>query len=228
MATAAWNAAKNTPIVIAGILDPVALDFVKSLARPGMRVTGVTTMSNELVTKRLQLMMELVPGLKRVGLVIDEAMHFACNQEVSHMNAAAQKLGLTLTLIHIDRPEALDAGFRKLADANTQAVMNTLVSSRYDLEKEYAEAALKYQLSSMFEGGLGPQQGGLISYGPNYDEIYRRAGHYVGRILKGGPPAEMAMEQPREFRMVVNLETARAIGITVPQSVLVRADEVIQ
>jgi len=228
MATAAWYAVKNTPIVIATILDPVELEFVKSLARPGTRVTGVTTMNDELTTKRLQLLMEAVPGLKRVGVVIDEAMRTACTQEITHAEAAARKLGLTLVMVHVDRPEALDAAFRKLTDAKVQAVISTLLSTRNNLEKEYAEAALKYRLPSMFEIEFGAQQGGLMSYGPDFSDIYRRAGNYVGRILKGSQPAEMPLEQPREFRLVVNLKTARALGMTIPQSVLVRADEVIQ
>ena len=228
MATAAWNADKNTPIVIATIVDPVELKFVKSLGRPGMRVTGVTTLSDELVTKRMQLLMEMVPGLKRVGVLIDDAMSDACKQEVDHLTAAANKLGLTLVMVHIDRPEALDAGFRKLVDAKVQAVMTTLVSTRHGMEREEAEATFTHRLPSITAREYGARQGGLMSYGPDYEDIYRRAGHYVGRILKGEKPAEMAMEQPRQFRLVVNMKTAKALGITVPQSVLVRADEVIQ
>ena len=228
MATAAWYAAKNTPIVIATIMDPIELDFVKSLARPGTRVTGVTTMNDELTIKRLQLLMETVPGLKRVGVVIDEAMRTACTQEVTHSSEAAKKLGLTLVMVHVARPEDLDAAFRKLTDAKVQAVVTTLVSTRNGLEKEYAEAALKYRLPSMHELEFSTRHGGLMSYGPDFPGIFRRAGHYVGRILKGERPAEMPIEQPRQFRLVVNLQTARAIGLTIPQSVLLRADEVIQ
>ena len=227
MATAAWFADKNTPIVVATILDPVALDFVKSLARPGTRVTGVTTLNDELTVKRMQLLMDMVPGLQRVGVVIDEAMRSACTQEIEHTEKAARRLGLTLVMVHVDRPEMLDAGFRKLTDARVQAVIATLLTTRNGLEKEYVEAALKHRLPSMFEIEYAAQQGGLMSYGPDFTDLFRRAGHYTGRILKGGKPAEMSMEQPREFRLVVNLKTARALGITVPQAVLARADEVI-
>lgn len=228
MATAAWFAAKDTPIVIATILDPVELQFVNSLARPGTRVTGVTTMSDALTTKRLQLLMDMVPGLKRVGVVTDDAMREACKQEISHAEKAAKTLGLTLVTVHIDRPEGLDAGFRKLADANVQAVISTLLTTRNNLEKEYAEAALKYRLPSMFEIEASAQHGGLMSYGPDFPDVFRRAGQYTGRILKGGKPAEMAVEQPREFRLVINMKTARALGLSVPQSIRARADEVIE
>ena len=228
MATAAWRADRSTPIVIATILDPVELEFVKSLARPGTRVTGVTIMNNELTTKRLQLLMETVPGLKRVGVMVDEAMRDACKQEMDSMNAAGKKLGLTLVYVHVDRTEAIDAAFRKLSAAGAQAVTTTLMSTRNGLEKEYADAALKYRLPSMYELNYGPGLGGLISYGPNFGDVFRRAGQYVGRILKGAKPAEMPMEEPRDFRLIVNLKTAKALGIAVPQAVLLRADEVIQ
>jgi putative ABC transport system substrate-binding protein len=228
MATAAWYADRSTPIVIATILDPVELKFVNSLARPGTRVTGVTTMNNELTVKRFQLLMETVPGLKRVGVVIDQAMRDACTQELDHAEKAAKQLGLTLVAVHVDKPELLDAAFRKLVDAKVQAVTSTLLSTRNNLEKEYALAALKYRLPSMFELEIGAREGGLMSYGPDFEDIYRRAGRYAGRVLKGGRPGEMAMEQPREFKLVLNLKTAREIGLAIPQTVRLRADEVIE
>ena len=212
MATAAWYADKKTPIVIATILDPVELKFVKSLARPGTRVTGVTTMNNELTVKRLQLLMETVPGLKRVGVVIDEAMRETCTQEMDHALASAKQLGLTLVTVHIDRPELLESGFKRLLDAKVQAVTSTLLSTRNNLEPEYAQAALKVKLPSMFEQEVGARVGGLMSYGPDFEDIFRRAGRYAGRVLKGGNPAEMPMEEPRQFRFVLNLKTARGSG----------------
>lgn len=228
MASAAWHAAKDTPIIIATIMDPVALQFAKSLARPGMRVTGVTTMNNELTVKRLQLLMEAVPGLKRVGVIIDEAMRRACAQEVEQTEAAAKKLGLTLVIVNIDKPEMLDAAFRKLVDGRVQAVVSTLVSTRNNLEGDYAQAALRYRLPSMFELEISTREGGMMSYGPDFADIYRRAGQYAGRVLKGGKPAEMPIEEPRQFRLVLNLKTAREIGINIAPALRLRADEVIE
>jgi putative ABC transport system substrate-binding protein len=228
MATAAWYADKKTPIIVATILDPVELKFVKALARPGTRVTGVTTMSDELTIKRMELLMEVVPGLKRVGVVIDEAMREACTQEMDHAMRAARQLGLTLVAVHIDRPELLDVGFKKLLDAKVQAVTSTLLSTRNNLEKEYAEAALKHRLPAMFEQDIGARHGGLMSYGPDFEDVFRRAGRYAGRVLKGANPAELAMEEPRQFRMVLNLKTARELGLTIPHAVRLRADEVIE
>ncbi len=228
MARAAWGATSNTPIVVATIADPVQLEFVKSLARPGTRVTGVTTLNDALTLKRMQLLMEMVPGLKRVGVVIDDAMRTACAQELDLAEKAAKQLGLTLVTVHVDRPEMLDAAFRKLVALKVQAVITTLLSTRNGLEREYAEAALRHRLPSMFAIEHAAREGGLMSYGPDFTDIFRRAGSYAGRILKGGKPAEMAMEQPREFRMVINMKTAKALGIPVPLALLVRADEVIQ
>ncbi len=228
MAAAAWSADRKTPIVVATIADPVQLEFVKSLARPGTRVTGVTTLNDALTIKRMQLLMDMVPGLKRVGVVIDEAMRAACTQEIDLAEKSAKQLGLTLVMVHVDRPEMLDAAFRKLTASGAQAVITTLLSTRNNLEQDYAEAALRHRLPSMFELEYGARKGGLMSYGPDFTDIFRRAGRYAGRILKGGNPAEMAMEQPREFRLVVNLQTARQLGVAIPQAILVRADEVIQ
>ncbi len=228
MASAAWFAAKDTPIVIATILDPVELKFINSLGRPGTRVTGVTSMNDELTAKRMQLLAEMVPGLKRVGVVIDDVMYRACKQEVEHDEKAAKALGLTLVMVHIDRAENIDAGFRKLADAKVQAVFSTAMSTRNNLNEEYAAAALKYRLPSMFPLEYGVEQGGLMSYGPDFPALFRSAGRYTGRILKGGKPAEMAVEQPREFQLVLNLKTARTLGITVPYAIRLRADKVIE
>jgi putative ABC transport system substrate-binding protein len=228
MATAAWFADKKTPIVVATIMDPVELKFVHSLARPGTRVTGVTTMNYELTIKRLQLLMETVPGLKRVGVVIDAAMRDACSQELDHGMRAAKQLGLTLVAVHIDSPELLESGFRQLLDAKVQAVTSTLLSTRNNLEREYSQAALKYRLPSMFEQDIGARAGGLMSYGPDFEDIFRRAGRYAGRVLKGANPADMPMEEPRQFRFVLNLKTARELGLSIPPSVRLRADEVIE
>jgi putative ABC transport system substrate-binding protein len=155
-------------------------------------------------------------------------MRETCTQEMDHANAAAKQLGLTLVTVHIDKPEMLDAGFRKLLDAKVQAVTSTLLSTRNNLEAEYAQAALKYKLPSMFEQEIGARLGGLMSYGPDFADIFRRAGQYAGRVLKGGIPAEMAIEQPRQFRLVLNMKTAREIGIAIPPAVRLRADEVIE
>lgn len=228
MAAAAWSASRSTPIIVATILDPVELEFVKSLARPGTRVSGVTSMNDALTIKRLSLLAEVVPGLKRVGMVIDEAIRDACKQESEHTEAAARKLGLEIVEVNATRPEAMDAAFAQLVKARVQAVTTALLSTRNGLEVEYAAAATRHRLPSMFEQEAGVRAGGLMSYGPDFVDVYRRAGRAAGRVLKGTPPATLPMEEPREFRLVVNLATARSLGLEVPQAVLLRADDVIR
>lgn len=228
MATAAWYADRRTPIVVATILDPVKLNFVKSLARPGTRVTGVTTMNKELTGKRMQLLMQVVPGLKRVGVIVDEAMRDACEQEIEAQEASARQLGVTVVYAHVGAVGEVDAGFRKLVAAGAQAVLSTLTSTRNGLEREYAAAALRYRLPSMYEADYGARFGGLMGYGPDLGDVYRRAGNVVGRVLKGEKPAEMPIEEPSRFRLSVNLQTARSLGLTLPPSVMILADEVIE
>ena len=228
MATGAWYADRSTPIVIATILDPVKLDFVKSLAKPGTRVTGVTTMNKELTAKRLQMLLQAVPGIHRVGVPIDDAMRDSCKQEVEAMDEAARRLGVTLHYVHVRVREEVDPGFRKLVEGGAQAVLMTLTSTRHGLEREYAQAALKYRLPVMSEAGYAVSLGALMSYGPDLADVFRRAGNYVGRVLKGEKPAEMPVEEPKNFRLSVNLKTAKALGLTLPASVLIQADEVIE
>ena len=228
MATAAWRASRDTPIVIATVLDPIELEFVKSLARPGTRVTGVTAMSKELIPKRLQLLLETVPGIKRVGVVIDHAMRDSCKQEIDALQAAARTLGVTLTLVYIDGPQSVEAAFAKLPATGVQAVITTFVSTRNGFEREYAAAALKHRLPSIADLTYGAEMGGLLAYGPDFGDVFRRAGIYVGKILKGAKPADLPVQEPTRFEMVLNLKTARALGISVPQAILQRADRVIE
>ena len=200
----------------------------KPLARPGTRVTGATTMNKELTGKRLQLLMQVVPGLKRVGVIVDEAMRDACEQEIEALEASARQLGLTVVYAHIGSAAEVEPRFRALVAAGVQAVLSTLTSTRNGLEREYAAAALKYRLPSMFEADYGTRFGGLMGYGPDLGDVYRRAGNYVGRVLKGEKPAEMPIEEPSRFRLSVNLQTARALGLTMPPGVMILADEVIE
>ena len=228
MATAAWRAARDTPIVIATILDPVELGFVKSLGRPGTRVTGVTAMTKELIPKRLQLLLETVPGIKRVAVIVDHVMRDSCKQEIDALQAAARILGLSLSLVYIDGPNSVEPVFAKLPATGVQAVITTITSTRNGLEREYAEAALKHRLPSMHELTYGAEMGGLIAYGPDFGDVYRRAGTYVGKILKGAKPADLPVQEPTRFEMVLNLKTAKALGVSIPQAILQRADRVIE
>ncbi len=233
MATAAWYASpwyasRKIPIVIATIADPQKLEFVESLSQPGTRVTGVTTMNDELTLKRLQLFAEAVPEMKRLGVIASDAMRNACSQEETSLRAAASHLGIELVFASVGGPEDVDPAFRRFAAENIRGVANTLMSSPQGIDREVVDASLRYRIPTMNELAEAARMGAMLSYGPDFEDLYRRAGRYVGRILKGGDPAIMPMEQPREFRLVVNLRTAQTLGVTIPQTVLVRADEVIQ
>jgi putative tryptophan/tyrosine transport system substrate-binding protein len=225
MATAAWRADRRIPIVIATILDPVELDFAKSLARPGTRVTGVTTMNKELTGKRMELLARAVPGLKRVGVIVDSGMRDACQQEIDALHAAARQLGLMLQPATVAGSQQIAAAFDQFSSARVQAVMTTLTSTRNGLEREYAKAALQARLPSMSEFDYGTRLGALLSYGPDLGALFRRAGQMLGRVLQGEDPAGMPIEQPSRFRLSVNRSTAQALGLTLPPSVLALVDE---
>ena len=228
MATGTWYADRSTPIVIATILDPVKPEFVKSLARPGTRVTGVTPMNKELTAKHMQMLLQAVPGIQRIGVPIDDAMRDTCKQEVEAMDESARRLGVTLNYVHVRVLEDVDPGFRKLVEGRAQAVLMTLTSTRHGLEREYAQAALKCRLPVMADAGYAIPLGALTSYGPDLGDVFRRAGNYVGRVLKGENPAEKPVEEPSQFILSLNPKTARVLCLTLPASVMVLADEVLE
>ena len=228
MADAAWYASRRIPTVIATVTDPVVVEYAVSLARPGKHITGVTTANAELIGKRLQLLAEMVPGLKRVGTFIDEALLASCSEEVDLMEKAATRLGLTILRIPIIA-EAIDwdAAFKRGVAAKVQALVTAPMTSNHDVTDKIAAHATRYRLPFMHDV---PQLAGdgLAVYGPDFEDIFRRAGHYVARILKGEKPAVMPIEEPREFRMIVNMKTAKALGLTIPPTILVRVDKLIE
>ena len=226
MADAAWYANRKTPSVIATVINPERLGYVKSLGRPGTQVTGVLTSIGELDAKRMQLFAEAVPGLKRLGVIIHEATLQSCHQDYLQMEKAATTLGLTLVPANIDTAADLSAAFKTWRAAGVQAIASTLVTSRGYLESLPVHA-LQNRLPTMVEYEHLVRMGALLSYGPDFRDHFRRAGHYVARILKGANPAEMPLEAAREFRLVVNLDTAKQLGITVPYTIVLRANEVI-
>ena len=225
-ADAAWYANRKTPIVIATLINPERLGYVKSIGRPGTQVTGVLTSIGELAAKRMQLFAEAVPGLKRLGVIIHEATLQSCHQDYLQMEEAATTLGLTLVPANIDGAADLSAAFKTWRAAGVQGIANTLVTSRVYLDSLPVQA-LQNRLPTMVEYEHLVRMGALLSYGPDFRDHYRRAAHYVARILKGENPAEMPLEAAREFRLVVNLDTAKQLGIRVPYAIVVRADELI-
>jgi putative ABC transport system substrate-binding protein len=229
MADAAWYASRRIPTVIATVTDPVRVDYAMSLARPGKHITGVTTANAELIGKRMQLLTEMVPGAKRIGTFIDPALLDSCTEEVDLMQQSAKALGLSLVHIEVrvDKEVDLQTALQRAVAAKVQAVMTAPMTSNHDITDRLAEQAVQYKMPFLHDV---PQLAGdaLAVYGPDFEDIYRRAGLYVARILKGEKPAEMAIEEPQRFKLIVNLRTARRLGLQMPQSVLLLADEVIQ
>ncbi len=228
LADAAWYASRRIPTVIATVTDPVSVDYAVSLARPGKHITGVTTANAELIGKRLQLLLEMVPGLRRVAIPIEPDLLASCKEEMDLMEAAARKLGLALVRVSIKSgaPD-VDAALRHAVAEKAQAIVMAPMTSNYDVIDKIAVLAKTHRLPFLHDV---PQLAGegLAVYGPNFEDIFRRAGLVTARILKGERPAEIPIEEPREFRFIVNKVTAKALGLTLPQTVLVRADQVVE
>ena len=221
------QASRDTPIVIvANDYDPVATGHIASLARPGGRITGVSSqLESELPAKRLELLKELLPKAKRIAVFSDTST----GGQLKAVQAGAKRLGVALQVIEFKRApydyeSAFDEAVRAKADALLVFASGLFVPAR----RQIPELALKHRLPSMFGNYLWADAGGLLSYGPDFSEFYQRAAEQVGRILKGAKPAEMPVEQATRFELVVNLKTAKVLGLTIPQSILVRTDRVIE
>jgi putative ABC transport system substrate-binding protein len=224
---AARQATSKIPIVFATHNDPVGSGHVISLARPGGNSTGVTQMATLLDAKRLELLKELLPGAIRVAVLANPTTpsHVPTLKEAEQ---AGRKLGLKLHPIEASTPQQFDLAFEAAARAGDQAML-LLTSPLSILEhKRVTALALTYRLPVVFAQTFFAEAGGLISYGPDRFELYRAAASYIDRILKGASPPTMAVSQPTRFELAINLKTAKAIGLTIPQSVLLRADKVIE
>lgn len=228
LADAAWYASRSIPTVIATVTDPVTVGYAVSLARPGKHITGVTTANAELIGKRLQLLTELVPGLTRVGTFIDADLLASCQEEVDLLEQAAAKLGLTIVRIPVTA-NGFDAvaALKRATAARVQAVITLPMTSNHDITGKVAEHALSARMPFMHDV---PQlaQSALAVYGPDFEDIFRRAGHYTARLLKGAKPETLPIEEPREFRLIVNLKVAKALGLKVSHAMMIRAGEVIE
>jgi len=225
---AAKQATKTIPIVMVSSVDPVAAGMVDSLARPGGNITGLARLTRDLSGKRLELLKEVVPGIKRVG-VLRDTDDPASSIAFKEYEAAAGALKIQLQSLEVQRPTPdLKAAFHTAAKGRVSALItirNPLFSRH---PKPIADLAIKNRLPSMYEGSDYVEVGGLMSYASNDAEQWRRAAYYVDRILKGTQPADLPVEQPTKFEFVINLKTAKQIGLTIPQSVLFRADKVIR
>jgi len=222
---AAKSATSTIPIVMAPAGDPVATGFVASLARPGGNITGVTTLATELGGKLLELIRELRPALSRIAVLVDTNPFARPFQE--HIQSAAGSIGVRIQPVVIRGAEDIDGAFEAMVKERAGAV---IVQPLY-ATKRAADLAVKHRLISITTGitaSTFPELGGLMSYGSNPANTYRQAAVYVHKILKGAKPADLPVEQPTRFELVINRKTATALGIAIPRTMLLRADRVIE
>jgi putative ABC transport system substrate-binding protein len=206
--------------------DPLGLGVVSNLARPGGNSTGVSMMQDpELQLKRLQLLKEAVPTLARIGILSNPGISQA---PLDAMRTAGPTLGLAVQVFQVERPEKYEATFATMARAGVQGIGVLPGRPNIDYLAAIAKLAVKHRLATIFEVREFPTAGGLLSYGPSIVDATRRMAHYVDRILKGAKPGDLPVEQPTKFELVINLKTAKALGLMIPPSLLGRADEVIQ
>jgi len=221
---AAKEATSTIPIVMVNVGNPVGSGLVASLARPGGNVTGLTTITADLRGKRLELLKEAVPKLFRVAVLWNpDAPGGREETEI-----AAPLLGLKLQLLEVRGPEDLDGAFRAAARERSQALVVLRNPVALNERKRIADLAIKSRLPAMYDEREFVESGGLMSYGTNIADLNRRAAFYVDKILKGTKPADLPVEQPKKFELVINLQTAKQIGLTIPPNVLARADRVIR
>jgi putative tryptophan/tyrosine transport system substrate-binding protein len=228
VATAAVKRQTQTiPIVMAISIDPVATGFVSSLARPGGNVTGLSTMAPELAAKRLELLREVVPGLSRVAIMWNTNVPGNL-LEYQQAGDAARTMRLQLQSVEVSSVDDFERAFSALKTGGAEALIVAGSGLTSTNAGQIANLAMKHRLPSMVSSRDRVDAGGLMAYGPNLAELWRRAATYVDKILKGAKPGDLPIEQPTKFELIINLKTAKALGLTIPPSLLRRADEVIQ
>jgi putative ABC transport system substrate-binding protein len=210
---------------MAAIIDPVASGLVTSLARPGGNVTGQSMMSSDLVEKQLEILKEVVRKISRVALLHNPANPGNAPQ-VKHAQDAARTLGVRLQLMGARNPGEIDSAFAVLT--GEQAVIVLVDATLQANRTRITDLVARHRLPAVYGLSEYAEVGGLLAYGPNRLDMFRRAGLYVDKILKGAKPADLPVEQPTKFELVINLKTAKALGLTIPPSLLARADQVIE
>ena len=224
---AAKRAMPTTPIVMVLVPDPVAAGLITSLARPGGNVTGVSTLAPELYAKRLELLKEVIPGVSRVGVLLNPTTVHA-PLAATHSAVAARVLNMHLQRLTVRSPQELETVLSGISRERLQALVVVTDGVSFNQRDRIAGLAARAHLPTMCEVRDFVQAGCLMSYGPSYSDLARRAAIYVDRIIKGAKPAELPVEQPTKFELVINLKTAKALGLTIPPSVLLRADSIIE
>jgi putative ABC transport system substrate-binding protein len=216
----------SIPVVMLGPGDPVTARLVDSHARPGGNITGITQMAPELSAKRLELLKQIIPKLSRLAVLTNSA-----NPQVTlalqQTEDAARALGVSVQALDVRSPDEFDAAFSAIAAGQAQALVLLPDSMHLSQRKRIIDFAARRQLPTVSHFSQFVTDGGLMAYGPDVPDLYRRGAAFVDKIIKGAKPADLPVEQPTKFELVINLQTAKALGVTVPSSLLLRADEVI-
>lgn len=224
---AAKTATSTIPIVMAIAGDPVGMGFVQSLTRPGGNVTGSSSRSPELHPKQMQLLKELMPGLSRLGVLWHPGSPMG-RLHIKEIESAAEVLSVQLQLVEAREAGELASAFSILNAKRSEALLVVPEPTFDGLQPDIAQFAANARLPAIFNKSAFAHAGGLLAYGARYSDFFRRAGYYVDRILKGASPADLPVEQASNFELVINLKTAKALGMTIPPPLLVRADQVIE
>ena len=221
------QATSAIPIVMAQDPDPVGNGFVASLARPGGNITGLATLAPEIGGKRLELMKEIVPRLSRVA-VLGTSTRPGNAQSLKETELAAGAFGVKLQYLDILRPKDIETAFQAASKGRANAVLVLTSAVAISQRTQITDLAVKNRLPAIYDGAEFVEDGGLMTYSASQNDLYRRAATYVDKILKGAKPGDLPVEQPTKFELVVNLKTARQIGLTIPSHILLRADKVIK
>jgi putative tryptophan/tyrosine transport system substrate-binding protein len=228
-AVALKSATATIPIVFAAVADPVGIGLVQSLSRPGGNITGLATfVPGQFSSKGIEILRELVPGASKIALLINPGNPMHRSIVAEELPQTARKLGVALPIVEASTVEELDIAFASAAAQHADAIVPFGDAFTVANATRVTALAAKHRLPAIYLFRLFATNGGLISYGPDLADLFRRAGGYVDKILKGTKPADLPVEQPTKFELVINMKTAKALGLTVPPSLLVRADEVIE
>jgi putative tryptophan/tyrosine transport system substrate-binding protein len=226
-AVALRKATASVPIVVTSVGDPVGNKLAESLSRPGGNLTGLSNLSGDLDGYRLELLISLVPKAMRIAELVNPD-NVSGMRRIPGLRAIAQKAGKEFIAVEVRGAGDLDSAFALIAKERAGALMVSSDIFMVELAPQIAPLTLRNRLPSIFGFPVGVEAGGLLSYGPATSELHRRAATYVDKIFKGAKPGDLPIEQPNKFELVVNMKTARALGITIPQSILVRAERVIE
>jgi len=229
-ALAAKRATTTIPIVLTFVADPEGSGLVASLARPGGNITGLTTLARGLVAKRLELLKAVVPGVSRMAVLWQPGAlgERAMGDMVEETQAASRALGLQLRFVEAKRPDDVEQAFSAMREARVGGLLVFPNPMLFEARGSIVAHAAKSRLPAVYPWREAVDAGGLMSYATNFPEMYRRAATYVDKILRGARPADLPIEQPTRFELVINLKTANGLRLTIPQALLQRADEVVQ